>query len=708
MICVGCTKEFEPRNGNQRRCKADCGRTRTRTSQVAHKARTEQRETHDVDFIGVDGEGQRMPGGTHGYVLLSVGDESLFHDDGSILTAPEIFAFLWECFRKHPTSAFVGFFLGYDFTHWLRSLPQERADMLLSKTGKAKRERKSSGRNKVPFPVLYGDWEFDLLGSKRFKLRPTMGGPWLYVCDAGPFFQSSFLTAIKPEAWPDNPMTSPEEWQTILEGKEERSTATLGPDMIRYNITENRVLGRLMGELNKGFVHAGVRLARNKWFGPGQAAQAWMALIGAPTADEIQQSVPVAALEFAQKTYFGGWFEIFAHGLIPGESYEYDINSAYPHIISRLPCLLHGEWSSGTVLEKGREEIAGTTLMVRASVSGPTRGNLPHIGAMLHRLPNGVICRPRTTHGWYWWHELTAAKSAGILTRIKVTEWMRYKHCNCPPPYAAIAELYLERVRIGSKTSAGKALKLLYNSAYGKMAQSIGSPVYSCSIYASLITAGCRTMILDAIATHPKGTADVLMVATDGVYFRSPHPTLDIDPSRLGAWEEGTKRNLSLFMPGVYWDDKAREKIARGEAPELRSRGIAARDLAESVANIDQAWNQWGIGKPLPTMSIPVRFSMVSATQALARNKWETCGAVTTDGVRQISSDPKNKRYGTMWDDTAGYNRSLPYDQPWLGDLESTPYDETFGLAEIDYDEDFNWETPDGPINGLLAEVLTR
>ena len=47
------------------------------------------------------------------------------------------------------------------------------------------------------------------------------------------------------------------------------------------------------------------------------------------------------AMEAARMTYYGGWFETFVNGVIPGTSYAYDINSAYPYAISTLPCLLH-------------------------------------------------------------------------------------------------------------------------------------------------------------------------------------------------------------------------------------------------------------------------------------------------------------------------------------------------------------------------------
>lgn len=698
--CIGCSRDFQSRDPRQKRCKPDCGRVKTQSVRASHAARTKTRDEHRLTFIGVDGEGVTRDDGTHDYVLLSVGDRSL-DNGGERLEFTEIMSFLWDCFLDNPGSVFVGYFLGYDFTHWLRTLPENRARILLSKSGIASRARKESGRNTVPFPVEYKDWEFDILGTKRFKLRKRGASSWMYINDTGAFFQSSFLKAIDPKSWPE-PILSEEEYATIVEGKADRSTAQFDANMVRYNVTENAVLSRLMDRLNIGFVKADVRLPKQKWFGPGQAAQAWMTLINAPKGHLIREAVPITALEAAQKTYFGGWFEIFAHGLVPGTSYEYDINSAYPWIISKLPCLLHGGWSDGqgAELPENRE-----FLMVRARVSGRKGEPVPRIGAMLHRTPRGVICRPVETEGWYWWHELEAAKRAGCVRSIKVSEWVSYKKCDCLPPYRTIADLYQRRLDVGKNSPEGKALKLLYNSSYGKMAQSIGTPIFSCSIYASLITAGCRTMILDAIATHPKGMDDVLMVATDGIYFRSPHPNLDIDGSRLGAWDASTKENLSLFMPGVYWDDRSRAKVKAGIAPELKSRGISAGDLALMIEEIDRLWADWSFGQEAPEMTIPVKFNMVTATQALARGKWETCGVVTTDGDRSISSDPRNKRAYMDWDD-AGYVRSSPYLLPWEGPVESTPYDQTFGMEEIDFNEDYSWETPDGSVNGIIAEVL--
>src|SRR6185312_6510244 len=62
---------------------------------------------------------------------------------------------------------------------------------------------------------------------------------------------------------------------------------------------------------------------------------------------QAEQSARTPLLDAARSSYYGGWFEIFAHGHIPEVTWEYDINSAYPAIISRLPCLSHGRWEYG-------------------------------------------------------------------------------------------------------------------------------------------------------------------------------------------------------------------------------------------------------------------------------------------------------------------------------------------------------------------------
>ncbi len=661
------------------------------TYKQSHNARTHERIAHNVQFIGVDGEGITRDDGRHDYVLLTAGDQSLHHD-GSRLGFGEIAQFLWHQFTLHPTAAFVGYYLGYDFAQWFRDLPENRARMLFTSAGIAQRKRRLA--HLPPFPVYVGRWEFDTLQMRRFKLRPHVERgpnrrPWLTICDVGPFFQCSFLRAIDPEK-SRRPIVTPEEYRVIAEGKARRGAEKLGTDMIEYNRLECEVLARLMREQNAGFVAEDIRLRRHQWIGPGQVAQRWLDQIRAPRAEAVRLVTSPRFREAARSAYFGGWFEIFHHGPVPGTSYAYDINSAYPAIMAGLPCLLHGRYSvlHGGELENYRE---GYTLL-HARVWGSN----PHVGAMMHRRPNRGVLRPRHTEGWFWAHELAAATAAGLVDRVHIGEAHHYAPCDCPPPIAAIRGLNQGRLALGKETPAGKARKLIYNSAYGKFTQSVGEPKYGNAIYASLITAGCRVRILDAIAAHPRHARDLLMVATDGVVFGSPHPALDIDPSRLGAWTAGEYRNLSLFMPGVYWDDVSRETLDGGH---LKTRGINSRDLGARLRVIDRAWERFD-NDGWPRLVIPIGFQLVSPKQALARGKWDTCGTVHTQGHRIISADPEQKRVG------AGPGRSKPYESCPEG--ASLPYDGMFGDEMRAWETDEFGDHPDGPIGGVLMRELWR
>jgi len=630
-----------------------------------------------------------------------VGTESL-HKHGDPLHHRDIFPFLWEQYK--PDTAYVGFFLGYDFTMWLRSLTDERARRLLSAAGKASRARINSGQNTTPFPVFVDNWELDLLGMKRFKLRAAGAKHWMYINDVGAFFQTSFLNAIDPLKW-SSPIVTQETYDIIEAGKNRRDTAAFDNDMIRYNVAECVTLAQLMDRLNCGFVEAEIRLHRDQWYGPGQAAQQWMSKVQTPTGNQIRDSVPELARDAARASYYGGWFEIFRHGTIKGTTFEYDINSAYPYITSRLPCLLHGEWTDG----KG-DPPDGRFILVHADV----RGSDPVCGTMPHRTANGSrVLRPYRTRGWYWKHEIDAGIAAGIIDELSIDEWVRYTACDCPSPLRGVETLYDRRLEVGKATPQGIAYKLMYNSMYGKLAQSIGSPRFSNPIWASLITSGCRMMILNAIATHPQRTQALVMVATDGVYFSTPHPSLPLDAKRLGAWDVSVKQDLTVFMPGIYWDQDTRSAIAEQKSIKFKSRGVNARVLAPFLASIDAAFTTWipirndeNIIVNWPQCDITLPFLIVSPNQALAWNRWGDCGMVVRDVPRLLSSNPRSKRSDavTYENDGTGF-RTIPHAMGAA--LDSTPYKGLFG-EEIREQISKEFITPEGDLNSLIMEVLRK
>lgn len=710
LLCPTCNVWFTPHNPRQNYCNRTCAKAGSRNRFRSHK-----RATYEIEFIGVDGEGvtiETPTGKEHRYVMLSVGEETLWKN-GRELTHRDIFPFLYDCFLLKPDAAYVGFYLGYDFTCWLKSLSEERARMLFQ--GSAIRQRK--GPNPVPFPVYVDDWEIDILGLRRFKLRPAVEPgaknphKWLYICDTGAYFQTSFLNVIKPyddkgkPNWPGTPVCTEEEYETIKTGKENRSTVVAPGDlsylstMVYYNRLENTVLSRVMRVLNSGFLSAGIRLQKDSFYGPGQAVQKYLDKLcknGAYLAHkQLEEELPDYVRKAFTASYYGGRFEIPYHGHLPGITYEYDITSAYPHAMRHLPCLCSQNWQRGY----GNPTADYDILLVRGTFHASQRT----LCGLPFRNPKGNILYPTETTGWYLSSEVNAATQAGLLAKSDIQEWVGFtKTCDHPPPLKPLEELFYERLRIGKTTPQGKAIKLVLNSAYGKFAQSIGNPKYGNPVYASMITSECRRMILTAIGTHPNGIDDTVMIATDGIYFRTPHPVLDAlpDKEQLGGWEPGTKHNLTLMKPGVYWDDKAREAIRAKKIPSIRSRGISAKSLADNMERIDREFATFynsGLVTEVPSLAVKVNFAITSPSLALARGKWSTCGAVEWDGERTETASLAPKRTHPYLD--GPYVRSFAVAVP--SGTESTPYERRFGFELDDWGID-----QEGVLNGTLPEAF--
>lgn len=680
-------------------------------------------------FIAVDGEGINLPNGEHRYALFGVGNEQIENENG--LPWWDILDFLYSHYM--PGYAFVGFYLGYDFDRWLCTMPEKKVERLLTSEGRESRKSKSPNMHGKVLPVdLPLGWQVNMLGKKMFEFRKRQchcsihyckcpgKGPWMRICDSGPFFQSSFLKAIDPATWKE-PIVSNDEYELIKKGKDNRADADHIDDEMRfYNKLENEILARLMRVLNNGFKEMGITLSPGQWFGPGQAAQKWLKKEKVPHADAIMKAVPEWFLEAARMSYFGGWFEIMMHGIIPGESHEYDINSAYPHIISSLPCLLHGVYTRGEDSNVPFHSDRHSLVLVRARVSIHKDGRQCGIGAMLHRDQSNRILRPARTEGWFWLHEIDAAKRAKCISECTIYEWMAYEPCDCKPPMANISHLYDLRIKVGKDTPLGKGARLAYNSMYGKFAQSVGNPIFANPVWASLITSGCRTMILDAIATHPKGKWNVSMVATDAVFFLDAHPGLPIS-KRLGEWDYTKRTNLTLFKPGVYWDDTAREAIRKNDSVSFKARGIAAKDFASCLESVDMQFGEWNSNPPdlsdrpgpingWPFVEFITGFSMVSCLQAIRRHKWHLAGHVEQSGKMVQNANPYDKRIGA-WPETMEDGRTIWRSEPWTypaDDCQSKPYQKRFGMEDPwSLDRIEMWGiTPDGTIPEIIQDQL--
>lgn len=689
-----------------RRRMGDKGRRKDATRKRAARAKALP------EFIGVDGEGVG-DGKNHRYVLLGVGTEQYENPHG--IQWDEAFRFLYEQFKKKPRATFVGFYLRYDFDNILSykaGFPVEAARMLFTKEGKAARKKPDKTNQRMTsFPVRVGGWEVDMLGYKRLSIRPRPDGcecyenkqscthkqlPWMHICDAGPFYQMTFLQVINPKNWtqdPDGPVCSPEQFERIQKGKDERPYATrIDNEMRAYNKEENLLLAVVMRRLAKGFYSVGIRPAKDQWYGPGATASHWLANHGAVKRRQLRQKdgkqpalMPKWFWEAARKSYFGGWFEIFSHGIIGGKSYNYDINNAYPYASTKLPHIC-GEcrYAKQSGAYRGRGEFV---LLYCTVYSKGTR-----IGAMPYRNKQGNILRPSVTKGWYWRFELEAARRAGLVKRVITHEWAEFIPCSHPAPFTEIEDLYYQRLKVGKASAQGMAIKLNNNSIYGKFAQSVGTSPYNNWLYASYITAHCRAQILDTIATHPDKASSVLMVATDGICFDAPHPGLDSEieaytkatgkqkDDRLGYWERVVYTDLCLYKPGVYWHREGQENLLKA-----KTRGVPKDEFIKQIDKVqaqfqrfidEKSWpgadfdeflretvdkhfgpgsdedeeahkremDHWFGELAWPRMLVHVNFRMKSCAQALNEGHWEQSAMVQEKFPLWQDSNPHSKR----------------------------------------------------------------
>ena len=587
-------------------------------------------------FCGIDGEGGNIPdpdalfGTVHSYLLLRAGEFKLENPAG--LDFYQCADFLCELPRNR---IYVGYFFDYDVTMMLKSLPQERVQRIFDRS-----KRSVGGRI---LPVDYGPYQLDYLPHKEFKVRKN-GGPWFVVSDVGQFFQSTFLKTL--EKWG---IGTEEQREMIRVGKAQRADFTGVTDEIRaYNALEILLLEQLMSEFRSVCIDTGY--VPRKWQGPGYLAAAMLAHHGIPKRKDIPIMMNDEFRKLANDAYYGGRFETTAVGPVLGPVYQYDINSAYPSVLRGLPCLTHGSW-------RRVRELPDSGLWF-----GQVYFNNPS-AHLLYSFPirtkEGNIYYPREGNGVYWSTEIEAAQRAGTHVAF-ATGWVYEKHCECRW-FDFVDDYYARRLALG-KSNKGTVLKLAGNSIYGKLAQSIGYAPYANPIWAGLITAGCRSKIIDAYTQAPDHT---YMIATDGIFTAKK---LDLSvTTALGDWEETVHDDgIFIVQPGIYY-------VSGGD---VKTRGVERGRINQKREDFEAAWRQFveSHGENY-TVTVPVD-NFITARQAIARRRWAICGTWEKD-TRDISFDWSIKRQRTMGINTAQGMRTVPH--RGKRDLFSFGYDKLIG-----------------------------
>lgn len=640
----------------------------------------------DRPFTGVDGEGGTIPGTDHAYFLLRAGAEAISSETG--LSSYECLEFLASL---PPRPIYVAYFFDYDSTKICQDLGRAKIWRLIHREERIpKRSHWGGGGRPFPLDVHGGDFQIDYLPRKFFKVRKRLGeksyGPWITVSDVGTFFQCPFADAL--DRWD---IGTPEQRAAIRKGKEHRNAFDVRelPDIDKYNHLECILLAELMTRFRSACKRSGY--VPRQWQGPGLIAEAVFRARGIPKSKNVPMLNDPAnerLLEFAANSFYGGRPEITRLGPVRGPVWQLDINGAYPYAMLSVPCLLHGRWRH--VQEPGKAVLEAPYAIVYGGFQAKP-GSRARLFGLPVRRDNGSIYYPGGGNGWYWSMEITAAIHQVFTPR---EAFVYERQCDCQP-FSYIPDLYEMRLRLG-KDALGLYLKLVLNSGYGKLAQSIGSPAYANPIWAGYITSHTRTtvqLLIHRMPAHRKGECgrDVLMVATDAI-FTTSRPPLE-DTRELGGYTiEEHPNGVHLIQPGLYF---------RGDGKKPKTRGVPRTAVAERETEFVAAWQKMcRTGKEADgCVDIPVN-TFIGLRQALHRNnidlagKWIEFREDGTANGKRIGYEWRTKR-AALLPPFLGYGAAETYPYPGGPDVVTVPYSREIGAwrdnLRIHFEDQPDW-----------------
>lgn len=621
-------------------------------------------------FCGVDGEGGDVgEDGRHEYLLLRAGEFVL--ETGKPLQWLECLAFLADLPKDR---IYVSFFFDYDVTMMMKGADRERVARLLDTNC-----RRIPSKPCSSFPVDFGSFQVDYMPHKEFRVRRRLGkksfGQWTIVHDTGSFFQSAFTKALR-KWFADEPELMPV-IDKIDEGKQMRHDFGQVTEYEReYNKLEIAMLERLMEKFRDLCSELGIR--PTKWQGPGNLVSAVFKRAGLPRNSDINLFTEMPELAaMANSAYYGGRFEVSTFGQIEGPVYQYDINSAYANTYRTLPCLVHGEWRR---IRAGRFGTKGSLRLLDITFDHSGRGF--HWGTLPIRTKHGTIVFPVRGRGRYWSTETDVAQKYGV----KLTShggWEYVNKCGCQY-FDFVYDLYDKRMELG-KDVQGLPIKIVLASIYGKLAQSVGCAPYSNPVWSGLIVSTVRAQLIDAALELGNGGADVLMLATDGLFCKLTRPDLPTG-KQLGQWDLTVHNEMFIVQSGVYFlpgEDKSKL---------TKTRGVPQSKVIAHEQDFRQVWNEYLAGGDLSPVIVQLR-NFVGLRLALARNRYDTAGE-WQETTKTVKFDWSSKRTNPELNGgcvLTGMIEGSP-------DLTSVPYGRIIGginaaraLARLEFDDQPDW-----------------
>ena len=565
---------------------------RVRLASPAYKEKKREREARryagrvPMRFVAFDGEGSE---GRYQLLACSATDKVLQAEEG--LTTIQCLWYLASLRMENiirQSDCLIGFGLSYDFENMLRDVPD--ADIALM-VGEGKTiNYKGFALRYVQHKYLDVRWHVQ---SQTYSLR---------LQDIFPYFQQSFVRACA-ERHIDLP-------EIVLEGKKKRSSFDYKDidNIILYNRAELEAMVRLAQSLYDDFklafeaLELRIPMHRLTFYGPG--AQAGPVLRAMAYLQDFVIEVSQVMLSYMTPgltmlpptpsrnrgirsimydpftyAYFGGRIESAVQGRLKVPLYDYDLISAYPYAMTRLPAL------TNTRLV----QVQGLDVADRIGIyhiGWKSKGDEIPFHPFPYRNLGGNVFYPPSGTGWFLSPEVLIVDRDDYEIEIlegfvfEQTEGFgrgdRQGTSQVATFVKALGEIRTQLKQQGNPGHRG--LKLVMNSLYGKTLQRVGAHPFYNAFIAAWITSVTRARLYQAIRHQEPGV--VVSVMTDGILATQPLP-LELG-SDLGGWELSRYPNGIQFVPGIY----VLNQYGHGK-PIVRYRGYARFDVRAALHAMD-------------------------------------------------------------------------------------------------------------------------
>ena len=240
------------------------------------------------------------------------------------------------------------------------------------------------------------------------------------------------------------------------------------------------------------------------------------------------------------KSYFGGRFEILKRGFI-GKAFLYDINSAYPYALTKIPDITKGEWVN---TNKIQSDASLGFFKIQANIS-----DCKHIPPLPFRANNIIIFPSGKFQTYCTLAELQACENINYKI-LKSFQFVPDKEFF--PFKEFIEKMYKKRLELKqNKNHLELPFKIILNSIYGKTGERIRFKIgnlFNPVIFAT-ITGITRAQLYEFV--HKFGQEEnVVSFATDSVCITK---FLNINSNRLGEFSfENSADDVFYLQNGFY------------------------------------------------------------------------------------------------------------------------------------------------------------